>query len=93
MARPGTGELQDKKGLRQEKVSEPKSMKKKIIPVQSDSSESSPSPEEPSTPVHSPKLPAVQSSRFRSSHKSFGMQNEEERRKYFGAKLKNSFSE
>ena len=33
---------------------EEKFSKKKIIPVQSDSSESSPSPEEPSTPVDSP---------------------------------------
>jgi hypothetical protein len=48
---------------------EEKSTKKKIIPVVSDSSESSPSPEEPSTPVDSPQ-PSPISSRFRMSQRS-----------------------
>ena len=92
MARPGTGELQDKKGSRQEKVSESKTMKKKIIPVQSDSSESSPSPEEPSTPVDSPQPPSSHSSRFRLSQRNGFKHQEEEEMKSLGQKLKNSYS-
>ena len=61
-----------------------KNTKKKIIPVQSDSSESSPSPEEPSTPVGSHK-PLSLSSRF-------NLQDEEEINKSLGQKLKNNYS-
>jgi len=71
---------------------EEKFSKKKIIPVQSDSSESSPSPEEPSTPVDSPQ-PLSLSSRFRSSNRNTRSQHiEEEKNMELGQKLKNSFS-
>ena len=71
---------------------EEKQTKKKIIPVQSDSSESSSSPEEPSTPVDYPQ-PISLSSRFRLSQRnSFNQQEEKDRKKFLGQKLKNSYS-
>jgi len=70
------------------KVPEEKFSKKKIIPVQSDSSESS--PEEPSTPVDSPQ-PLTFSSRFQSTN-TFNQQAEVEKNMQLGQKLKNSYS-
>jgi hypothetical protein len=82
------GKIKD--GLKIEDKQE-KTTKKKIIPVVSDSSDSSPSPEEPSTPVDSP-TPSI-SSRFRISQKNgFGQQEEENLNKSLGQKLKNSYS-
>ena len=54
---------------------EMKNIKKKIIPVVSDSSESSPSPEEPSSPIGSPRSSSL-SSRFRHSKKKTQMEIE-----------------
>ena len=69
-----------------------KQTKKKIIPVQSDSSDSSSSPEEPSTPVDSPQ-PLSLSSQFRFSKiNGFNQQEEEGRNKSLGQKLKHSYS-
>ena len=66
--------------------------KKKIIPVQSDLSESSPFPEEPSTPVESPQ-PLSHSSKFRLSQRnSLKQQKKEDRNKSLGQKLNSSFS-
>ena len=66
-----------------------KSMKKKIIPVVSDSSESSPSPEEPSTPVDSPQ-PSSISSRM-SQRSNISLQGDDNMQS-LGQKLKNSYS-
>ena len=68
-----------------------KSMKKKIIPVVSDSSESSPSPEEPSTPVDSPKQSSI-SSRLRMSQRSNISLQGDDNMQSLGQKLKNSYS-
>ena len=68
-----------------------KSMKKKIIPVVSDSSESSASPEEPSTPVDSPQ-PSSMSSRFRMSQRSNLSLQGDDNMQSLGQKLKNSYS-
>ena len=65
--------------------------KKKIIPVVSDSSESSPSPEEPSTPIDSPQ-PSSISSRFRMSQRSILSTQGEDTMMSLGQKLKNSYS-
>ena len=65
--------------------------KKKIIPVVSDSSESSPSPEEPSTPLDSPQ-PSSISSRFRMSQRSVLGTQSEDSMMSLGQKLKNSYS-
>jgi len=65
--------------------------KKKIIPVVSDSSESSPSPEEPSTPIDSPQ-PSSISSRFRMSQRSILSTQGEDAMMSLGQKLKNSYS-
>jgi hypothetical protein len=73
--------------VKKEEIRE-KSIRKKIIPVVSDSSESSPSPEEPSTPVDSPQ-PSSISSRFRMSQRSI---KDEENMHSLGQKLKNSYS-
>ena len=54
---------------------EMKNIKKKIIPVVSDSSESSPSPEEPSSPIGSPRSSSL-SSRFRHPKKKNKMEIE-----------------
>ena len=67
------------------------SMKKKIIPVVSDSSESSPSPEEPSTPVDSPKQSSI-SSRLRMSQRSNISLQGDDNMQSLGQKLKNSYS-
>ena len=74
------------------KKNEPKEKitKKKIIPVVSDSSESSPSPE-PSTPVDSPQ-PSSISSRFRMSQRSSLSLHDEDNMQSLGQKLKNSYS-
>jgi hypothetical protein len=69
-----------------------KTTKKKIIPVVSDPSESSPSPEQPSTPVDSPQ-PSSISSRFRMSKRSSFSQQAEDNMQSLGQKLKNSYSE
>ena len=83
------GKIKD--GVKNEDKQE-KTTKKKIIPVVSDSSDSSPSPEEPSTPVDSP-TPSSISSRFRMSQgNGFGQQEEENLNKSLGQKLKNSYS-
>merc|ERR1719245_2289258 len=66
-------------------------IKKKIIPVVSDSSESSPSPEEPSSPTDSPQ-PSSISSRFRSSQRSTVSMQEDATLHSLGQKLKNSYS-
>ena len=71
--------------------SKAKTTKKKIIPVVSDSSESSPSPEEPSTPVDSPQ-PSSISSRFRMSQRSSSSLQDEDNMQSLGQKLKNSYS-
>ena len=76
--------------VKKEKTKE-KTTKKKIIPVVSDSSESSPSPDEPSTPVDSPQ-PSSISSRFRMSQRSRLSLQDEENMQYLGKKLKNSYS-
>ena len=68
-----------------------KIIKRKIIPVVSDSSESSSSPEEPSTPVDSPQ-PSSISSRFRMSQRSSLSLQDEENMHSLGQKLKNSYS-
>ena len=68
-----------------------KSMKKKIIPVVSDLSESSPSPEKPSTPVDSP-TPSSMSSRFRMSQRSNISLQGDDNLQSLGQKLKNSYS-
>jgi len=65
--------------------------KKKIIPVVSDSSESSPSPEEPSTPIDSPQ-PSSISSRFRMSQRSVLSTQGEDSMMSLGQKLRNSYS-
>ena len=65
---------------------EMKNIKKKIIPVVYDSSESSPSPEEPSSPIGSPRSSSI-SSRFRHSKKNNQMDIETMK-----DKLNNSFS-
>ena len=75
---------------KQEETKE-KIVKKKIIPVVSDSSESSPSPEEPSTPVDSPQ-PSSISSRFRMSQRSSLSVQDEDNMQALGQKLKNSYS-
>merc|ERR1719410_2361766 len=62
--------------------------KKKIIPVISDSSESSPSPEEPSTPLDSPQ-PSSISSRFRMSERSVLGTQSQDNMMSLGQKLKN----
>ena len=69
-----------------EKDTGKKNIKKKIIPVVSDSSESSPSPEEPSSPIESLSL----SSRPRNSQKKILNQPEVENMR---GKLKNSLSQ
>jgi len=65
-----------------------KNTKKKIIPVVSDSSESSPSPDDPSSPTDSPRSTSL-SSRFRSSQQSSLRQHDVENIK---DKLNNSLS-
>ena len=72
-----------------EKKTSQENGKKKIIPVVSDSSESSPSPDEPSTPLDSPQ-PSSISSRFRMSQRSLQGNND---MASLGQKLKNSYSE
>ena len=62
-----------------------KSLKKKIIPVVSDSSE------EPSTPVDSPQ-PSSMSSRFRMSQRSNLSLQGDDNMHSLGQKLKNSYS-
>ena len=79
-----------KDSVKKEETKE-KITKKKIIPVVSDSSESSPSPEEPSTPVDSPQ-PSSISSRFRMSQRSSLSLQDEENTQSLGQKLKNSYS-
>jgi len=82
----------DSKMKEKPKETAEKILKKKIIPVHSDSSESSPSPEEPSTPVDSPK-PLTLPSRFRSSNRhSFNQQVVQDQNLSLGQKLKNSYS-
>ena len=71
-----------------EKDTGKKTTKKKIIQVVSDSSEASPSPKEPSSPVDSPQ-PLSLSSVFRNSQKSSLNQQEDENMR---GKLKNSLS-
>ena len=71
-----------------EKKTSQENGKKKIIPVVSDSSESSPSPDEPSTPLDSPQ-PSSISSRFRMSQRSLQGNND---MASLGQKLKNSYS-
>ena len=79
-----------KASVKKEETKE-KMTKKKIIPVVSDSSESSPSPEEPSTPVDSPQ-PSSISSRFRMSQRSSLSLQDEDNMQSLGKKLKNSYS-
>ena len=79
-----------KESVKKEETKE-KITKKKIIPVVSDSSESSPSPEEPSTPVDSPQ-PSSISSRFRMSQRSSLSLQDEDNMQSLGQKLKNSYS-
>ena len=67
-----------------------KTPKKKIIPVVSDSSESSQS-EETSTPLDSPQLHSI-SSRFRMSQRSNHSLQAEDNIHTLGQKLKNSYS-
>ena len=69
-----------KDSVKKEETKE-KITKKKIIPVVSDSSESSPSPEEPSI-----------SSRFRMSQRSSLSLQDEDNMQSLGQKLKNSYS-
>jgi hypothetical protein len=79
-----------KDSVKKEETKE-KTAKKKIIPVVSDSSESSPYPDEPSTPIDSPQ-PSSISSRFRMSQRSSTSLNGEENMQSLGQKLKNSYS-
>ena len=74
--------------IKLEKDTGKKNSKKKIIPVVSDSSESSPFPEEPSSPIDSPQ-PLSLSSTFRNSQKKILNQQEVENMR---GKLKNSLS-
>ena len=83
-------DLKIKNSVKKEGTKE-KTTKKKIIPVVSDSSESSPSPDEPSTPTDSPQ-PSSISSRFRMSQRSRLSLQDEENMQYLGKKLKNSYS-
>jgi hypothetical protein len=71
-----------------EKDTMKKTTKKKIIPVVSDSSQSSPSPEEPSSPVDSHQALSL-SSRFRNSQKNSLNKQEVENMR---GNLKNSLS-
>jgi len=69
-------------------------VKKKIIPVQSDY-DSSPSPEYPSSPIASP--PVYQKNRFRMSQSTINLAQQEDgelerKKKSLGLKLKNSYS-
>ena len=82
--------ISNKENVKNSEITD-KSMKKKIIPVVSDSSESSPSPEEPSTPVDSPQ-PSSMSSRFRMSQRSNLSLQGDDNMQSLGQKLKNSYS-
>ena len=79
-----------KASVKKEETKE-KITKKKIIPVVSDSSESSPSPDEPSTPIDSPQ-PSSISSGFRMSQRSILSLHDEDNMQSLGQKLKNSYS-
>ena len=83
-------DLKINNSVKKEKTKE-KTTKKKIIPVVSDSSESSPSPDEPSTPIDSPQPSSIYS-RFRMSQRSSLSLHDEDNMQSLGQKLKNSYS-